>query len=181
MFDKKAYAAKWREQNKEKMKDYLKNWRADNPDRVRENWNSWTERSGTRRADARKENIEEYRNRDRDYYDANKETIKEKARQRRRENPDKALAQVHARRARKIKANRVWDEDLTKFVTQQAAALAKLREKAFGFKWHVDHIIPLRGSTVCGLHVWNNIQVIPAHENLRKGNKLLANTMLEQH
>jgi len=48
---------------------------------------------------------------------------------------------------------------------------ARQLTKATGIKYAVDHIIPLRGSKVSGLHVHNNLQVITASANSAKHNK----------
>lgn len=77
-----------------------------------------------------------------------------------------------ANRAKRKQRVVSWDKEFTDFVTIEAYDLAKLRNKVTGIKWHVDHVIPLCGKSVCGLHVWNNLKVIPASENLRKGNRI---------
>lgn len=76
---------------------------------------------------------------------------------------------LRATRAKKARVS--WDKELTKFVYKEAHCLRKARDAATKIKWHVDHVIPLKGKIVCGLHVWNNFAVIPKVENLRKGNR----------
>ncbi len=42
---------------------------------------------------------------------------------------------------------------------------------------HLDHIVPINGATVCGLHVLENLQIIPAKANYMKGNKVIPITL----
>ena len=65
------------------------------------------------------------------------------------------------RHADKIKRTPVWAEK----------EMIKDFYKKCPKGYHVDHIIPLRGKTVSGLHVLSNLQHLPAHKNLTKHNK----------
>lgn len=38
--------------------------------------------------------------------------------------------------------------------------------------FHVDHVIPLQGKDISGLHILSNLQYLPAEDNLKKGNRL---------
>lgn len=67
----------------------------------------------------------------------------------------------------------LWDVEFTEFVTQEAHDLRRMRNESTEIEWHVDHIVPLNGREVSGLHIWNNLQVIPASENYSKKNRLL--------
>ena len=57
------------------------------------------------------------------------------------------------------------------FFLKEAYSLARLRTKILGIQYEVDHIVPLNSKTVCGLHVENNIRVIPRFYNRSKGNR----------
>lgn len=71
------------------------------------------------------------------------------------------LARNAHRKALKIKATPIWaDRDKIKEIYRSCPK---------GF--HVDHIIPLKGELVCGLHVEYNLRHLPALENMQKYNK----------
>ena len=52
--------------------------------------------------------------------------------------------------------------------------IAKVYRKAQEFGLAVDHIIPLDHKLVCGLHTWNNLQLLSASENSKKYNNFVA-------
>jgi len=56
------------------------------------------------------------------------------------------------------------------WMIEEAYELAKLRTKLFGVRWEVDHIVPLRGNKVSGLHVPWNLRVVTYKENRVKSN-----------
>lgn len=78
---------------------------------------------------------------------------------------------AHTRMTRAKRARVSWDQELTDLVFREGRDLCRLRRALTGQEHHIDHMLPLRGKTVSGLHVWNNLQVIPKELNLRKGNK----------
>jgi hypothetical protein len=90
-----------------------------------------------------------------------------------RDNPEKVRADCVYRRLSKIHRTPAWLTMDDFWLIEQAYEIAAARTKMLGFSWHVDHVIPLQGRLVSGLHVPTNLQVIPAVENIRKANRFV--------
>ena len=74
-------------------------------------------------------------------------------------------------RASKIKRTPLWLTEHDHKVIESKYAMAAWLSGVVDRDYHVDHIIPLRGKNVSGLHVPDNLRIIPAKDNLEKGNK----------
>lgn len=90
--------------------------------------------------------------------------------QRREEERQRALRQFSDNKRRASLLNRTppW-ADLEAMRAIYAEAQRRTRET--GIPHHVDHEIPLQGERVSGLHVANNLQILPGSENSRKKNR----------
>jgi len=74
------------------------------------------------------------------------------------------------RRAAKLERTPCWLTDSDNAAILAIYERARQLTKETGVEHHVDHIIPLQGSLVSGLHVPGNLQILTAAENLGKSN-----------
>lgn len=89
----------------------------------------------------------------------------------RKNNPDKNAAKEAKRRSKKLKATPSWLNAEHFKQIQLEYELAAWCTKVMKEHYEVDHIVPLQGKTVCGLHVPWNLQVISRKDNRAKWNK----------
>jgi 5-methylcytosine-specific restriction endonuclease McrA len=154
------YNKAYREKNKVRAYERVKEWRAANP----EKWKEQRKRYSKKHPDLIAAKILRWKK-------ANPERVAEISRKTRVKNKARILATKAKHRASKRNRTPIWVDKEHLWLIKQAYELAILRTKQFGFPWHVDHVIPLNGKTVSGLHVIENLQVIPGVENLLKNNK----------
>lgn len=164
----------WLLSNPGKSAEYSKKWRTDNPEKSAESSRNWyaKNRSVKLAADkSRRElNLDEFLARERASYIRNRDSALAKN-ARWRESNKPAIA-AHAAKRRSAKAERTppWlSADQHEQILQFHIEAAELT-KSTGVVHHVDHIVPLRGKSVSGLHVPWNMQILRAIDNLKKSN-----------
>lgn len=154
-----------------KCKECSKKYRLENKERYRELRKAWHE---SHKHDERKKALQ--------YYYDNREYCINRARNWKSKNTDKLVgyikknlpqynARTAIRRAALLKRTPLW---LTPSDTSAMSRLyeqCKEMEKETGLKYHVDHILPLQGKRVSGLHVPSNVRILTAKENMTKGNR----------
>ena len=155
-----TYDSKHGQKCKECILEYHRAYRIKNFEKIAESKKKWKE--------ANKEYVG---TKDRAYALANPEKRTAARKKWVASNPGKNTAIKSLNKQSRNKRVPTWLSDDDKWLIEQTYELAALRTKMFGFSWHVDHIIPLQGKTVSGLHVPTNLQVIPGVENLRKNNR----------
>lgn len=105
-------------------------------------------------------------------YLENRNEILQKTAEWKRANPGLVNARCARRHAAKMQRMPSWLTDLDKFVMQETYDKAQLMTQLTGTPHEVDHIIPLQGETVSGLHVPWNLQVVTQAYNASKQNKV---------
>jgi hypothetical protein len=130
----------WYYANKEGRSKTIKKWSVENRDRKKATTSQWQ--------DNNRQKLSEYGKR---YYNKYPGKMAEKRTLR-----------------RQIQVN--WVSDLDRKIMNEIYKKAKYYTKLTGIKYVVDHIIPVKGKNVSGLHVPTNLRVMPALLNTIKGN-----------
>lgn len=85
-------------------------------------------------------------------------------------NPHKMNYYGAKRRSQILERTPAWQTDADRARIEMIYQCAKVWTETSGVLHHVDHILPLVGKLVSGLHVPDNLQILTASENSRKSN-----------
>ena len=137
--------SKYRASIKDEISAYLKQWRVSN-----------------------QEIIIDYRIKYKQQY---QDKLKDRRKKYRVNNPDKIAALNAKRRAAKLKRIPSWSSASDIKYMEALYSSTQRITRCTGIQFHVDHIIPLQGQLVSGLHTPSNLQIISSYLNLSKHNK----------
>lgn len=149
----KVVRAAWLIANREKVKAQTKAWNKANKDKLNEYYRRWRDKNPEKVAQASA---------------AYRAATKEQRRAYRRATSAQRNAYATKRRTAKLNACPKWLSLDALMAMESVFVEAKNLTKTTGVSYHVDHIVPLLGQDVCGLHVPWNLRAIPAKINLSK-------------
>lgn len=166
--------AQWREQNREAYSSYMKKRYRQRREQVLDYQKDryWADREDylkkqRARQRANKAYFKDYNS---EYYENNKHRIAYNKAEWKRKNKAKNAEMTRRYQAAKLRAMPRWVSQAELLAIYEQSTRLTRETKIVH---HVDHIIPLQGSAVCGLHVPWNLQIITATENLKKSNKVI--------
>jgi len=116
------------------------------------------------------ENKDKIKAKSKAYRESNTEFLKAYHKQYSRNNKGKINAICAKRHAAKMQRNAGWADN---WKIEQFYIVARKLTKLYGIEFHVDHVMPLQGELVSGLHVETNLQIITAKENHIKSNSFV--------
>lgn len=137
---------KWRKNHPQYAREYHIKWRAKNKEYVNEKSREWSLKNKGKRKEIRRKYAQNNRH--------------------------KLNATAAKRRFLKELATPKWTTKEMLDRIEGVYLAAQELKKFAGCLLEVDHIIPLQGKEVCGLHVFWNLQLLTPEENVKKGNKL---------
>lgn len=142
--EKREAIAAWRKANRGRVKAYKKKYESEHVEQTR---------AAIKRANSKP---------------AAKIKRRERGKKWAKNNRAKVDVVLQRRRAQKVKAFPSWADEHR---ILEIYSRAKRISACLGISFHVDHIVPLVSKKVCGLHVPDNLQILPAMINFRKSNK----------
>lgn len=165
-------------------REYMRDWTEKNPEAKKERAAKWYKKNREEviervRANYHKD-LDRSRQRARDYAEAHKKEAVLRTQKWKQDNPERARqndlnrdpVKLHSAKAKYRAARRQacppWVDDVHMARIHEVYRLRREISEQTGVVHEVDHIVPLQGKTVCGLHVWWNLRVIPREENNRR-------------
>lgn len=159
---KKTYDKKWAEENRERSREIKAAWKARNPNADKEYRENNAEQFTAQRRKAYLANREDRLAYTAAWKLANREKALEAYKRCYRNRRHDYIVRARARRSEILRATPAW---------ANKDAIAAIYKEAGLSGLHVDHIVPLKGKTVSGLHVEANLQLLTPAENMKKGNR----------
>ena len=158
---KKNASASWYSNNKKRKAYTVSKWQIANKEHI-----STLNKLSYRR------NLAENRAKRATYHKEHKQQEKLWRQQYLKNNPHLARVWVSKRRTAKMQRFPKWLTALDLDKITEFYVYAELLTQATGIAHEVDHIIPLQGKNISGLHIPTNLQILTRYENRSKGNKV---------